>query len=457
MTLRGNTLVILVASIAAIAGILFGYDTGVISGAILYINDEFELTSWINGFVVSSVLFGALLGSAVGGRFADYFGRRKLLIVTALVFLVGTLETALAFSVPILILGRVIVGIAIGVASFATPLYISEIAPAEYRGALVSLNQLAITVGIVLSYTVDAYFAKHGGDWRFMLGSGIIPAVILFFGMFFLPKSPRWLIYKGKRDEACVILQRIRGRDNVSHELEEIEESIQRRTNWHLLLQKWLRPALFIGLGLAFFQQCTGINTIIYYAPTIFEMAGFRSAVVAIFATLGVGLANVLFTIITLPLIDKWGRRPLLLTGLTAMTLGLMGLGAAFYFGDQLEFLRWIALFSMVFYIAGFAMGLGPIMWLMLSEIYPLEIRGLGSSLAASTCWGFNMLVTLTFLAMTEFFGTSGTFLIYTLMCIIGLMFVAIFVPETKGVHLEQIERNLRAGVKAKDLGQRTP
>ena len=399
-------------------------------------------------------MFGALLGSAVGGRFADYFGRRKLLIVTALVFFVGTLETALAFSVPILIVGRIIVGIAIGVASFTTPLYISEIAPAEYRGALVSLNQLAITVGIVLSYAIDAYFAKHGGDWRLMLGSGMVPAVILLVGMIFLPKSPRWLVYKGKQEEALTILQQIRGYDDVHQELAEIEHSIQRRTNWRLLLQKWLRPALIIGLGLAIFQQCTGINTIIYYAPTVFQMAGFHNAVVAILATLGVGVANVLFTIVAIPLIDKWGRRPLLILGLIAMTLGLVGLSVAFYLGSQVEFLRWIALGSMVLYIAGFAIGLGPMMWLMLSEIYPLEIRGLGSSVAASMCWSFNMIVALTFLAFIKFLGPSGTFLLYTIMCIFGLIFVGICVPETKGVHLEQIEKNLRSGAKARNLGQ---
>jgi sugar porter (SP) family MFS transporter len=445
--------VVLTASIAAIAGVLFGFDTGVISGAILFIKTEFHLTPLMNGAVVSAVLFGALLGSMISGYFADYFGRRMLLIITALIFVVGTLLSATAPSVLILMLSRGVVGFAIGIASFTTPLYISEIAPPRFRGALVSLNQLAITIGILVSYGVDTYFAE-AQNWRWMLGVGVVPAVILFCGMFFLPRSPRWMVLKGNKEAARKVLSDIRGIKDVSAELDEIQDSIQEKPNWRMLFRHWLMPALVIGVGLAFFQQCTGINTIIYYAPTIFQLAGFHSATIAILATAGVGVVNVLFTILALFLIDSWGRRPLLLIGLTGMCVSLVILSISFYVGGDSELLKWLALGSMVIYIACFAMSLGPIMWLVISEIFPLEVRGIGSSLAVSACWGFNLIVAVSFLTLINALGPSGTFLIFAVFSIAAIVFVHRLVPETKGVSLEHIETNLRAGIPSRDLGQ---
>ena len=449
-----NFYVIMVATIAAIAGILFGFDTGVVSGAILFIRNEYHLSNLMNGVVVSAVLAGALVGSLLSGSFADYFGRRKLLIITSLIFIVGTIGSAMAFSIPSLIISRFVVGLAIGIASFAAPLYISEVAPPERRGALVSLNQLAITVGILLAYFVDMAYSSKLHNWRLMFGFGVIPAVILFFGMLCLPKSPRWLVLKGRIDEARKTLQRVRGVFFREEELIGIKNSLKEQGSWKLMFQRWVLPAVGIGLGLGFLQQCTGINTIIYYAPTIFEMAGFKSASGAILATTGVGVVNVLFTIIALPLIDRWGRRPLLLSGMVCMLFSLCFLALSFAFQNDIASLRWFALASMLIYIAGFAVSLGPIMWLIIAEIFPLEIRGFASSLMVSASWLFNALVAVTFLTLIQKLGQTGTFLIYGVICFFGILFIFFKVPETKGSSLEQIENNLRAGVRTVDLGK---
>ncbi|OGT53723.1 MAG: MFS transporter [Gammaproteobacteria bacterium RIFCSPHIGHO2_12_FULL_41_15] len=445
--------VMLVAAVAALAGILFGYDTGVISGAILFIAPHFHLSPAWTGFTVSAVLFGALIGSLMGGRVADYIGRRKLLIITAIVFLVGTIGSAWADNVWMLVLGRIVVGLAIGIASFVAPLYISEIAPPRFRGMLVSLNQLAITIGIVVSYLVNIYFAKAGA-WRWMLGLGAVPALILLLGMLVLPRSPRWMVLKGFTKEAEAVLKKLRARTNVDQELSEIEHSIEGQTaDWRMVFQPWLIPALVVAFGLALFQQVTGINTIIYYAPKIFEYAGFNTASGAISVTLIIGIVNVLFTIIALPIIDLWGRRPLLLCGLFGMGLSLCVLGYAFHMGAFGGGLKWMALGSMVVFIASFAMSLGPIMWLVIAEVFPLEVRGFASSLAVAASWGFNMMVALLFPIMLSDLGTAWTFYIFTAFCILGWFFVFFMVPETKGVTLEKIEENLRAGLPSRKLG----
>lgn len=404
---ENQSIIILIASIAAVSGILLGYETGVISGAILYIDDEFVLSPWLNHFVVSSILLGAFLGCLIGGCLADYWGRRVLLIMAALIFLIGTIESTLAASSTSLILSRTILGIGVGIASFTAPLYIAEIAPAKSRGMLVSFNQLAITIGIVAAYILDAYYAKHGGQWRWMFGVGIVPAIILLIGMLCLPNSPQWL----------------EARENTG-------------PKWTELFQPWGRSALIVGVGLAFFQQCTGINAIIYFAPTVFEIVGFQNHTVALLATFGVGLVNIMVTVLFLSFIDRLGRRPLLLIGLIGMTAGLIGLSIAFYLGVSSSELKWLAFSGMMLYIVSFAMSLGPIVWLVIVEIFSLDTRGLGVGLAASSCWGFNIIVTILFLPLIQLLGTSGTFLIYALLCMLGIIFVAAYVPETCGAPL---------------------
>jgi SP family galactose:H+ symporter-like MFS transporter len=449
---HNNYLIYFISIFAAMTGLLFGYDTGVISGAILFIRHDFQLTSFSIEMTVSAVLLGALIGSAASGHLADLLGRRKILLYVAIAFVIGTLTTAFAPYNSILILGRIILGIAIGVGSFTAPLYLAEISPQKIRGMLVSLNQLAITIGILSAYIVDYYYSTTG-NWRLMLGIGTFPAVILLTGTFFLPESPRWLILKGLINEAHQTLIRIRATLNVYNELEDIKRNVkQKQGTWRLLLTKKLRPIVYISLGLSFFQQATGINTIIYYAPTILQMTGFNQASSAILATLAIGVFNVLFTIIALPLIDLWGRRPLLLIGLAGMFISLLAQCIAFYF-PEFHQLRWLAVGSMVFYIACFAMSLGPIMWLVISEVFPLEIRGIGISLAISASWAFNMLVALTLLTLIEAFGVSGTFSIYAALCVFGVLFVYFLVPETKDCSLEEIEKNLRDGKSARELG----
>lgn len=447
---------LLMAFIAALSGILFGYDTGVMSGAILFIEQEFPLTAGMNGIVMGAVLLGALFGAIFSGRLTDLFGRKNLLLTVACIFILGSLATAIAPSIPYLITGRIVVGIAIGIASYTAPLYISEISPHKQRGALVALNQLAVTIGILLSYIVDYGFAYYG-SWRWMLGLGAVPGLFLFIGMLYLPDSPRWLLSKGRDTLAKTVLQKIRGtKAHVSEEFQSIKKSIQKETaDWTFVFSHHVRPVLWIGFGLAFIQQVTGINTILYYAPSILQMSGFGSSTTAILATMGIGGMLVVVTIIALPLIDFIGRRPLLIAGLIGMAISLGMLSYLFRFGNQIgDSLHWLALLSMLIYISCFSFSLGPIMWLMIAEIYPLKVRGVGASLATCMNWASNLLVTATFLKLVELLGASGTFGLYMAFSLLSILFVYYLVPETKGITLEQIEKNLFSGKQWRKLGK---
>ena len=434
---------VFIALVAALAGILFGYDTGVISGAILFINHDFHLSSLSNGIVVSSVLLGALISAAFSGGLTDHYGRKSILISVACIFIIGSIATALAPTVPWLIFGRIIVGMAIGIASYAAPLYISEISPPQYRGALVSLNQVAISVGILVSYVADYIFAQFDA-WRLMLGFGVIPALLLLIGMFFLPRSPRWLVAQGHNQKAIDILRRIRGGDeNVDKELNDIHANMKEgKGNWRLLFSKRIRPVVIIGAGLAIMQQATGINTILYYAPTIFTYADGHTNSSAILTTMAIGAIFVLFSIIALPLLDTLGRRKLLFTGLVGMALGLLMMAWGFHARGH-EYAQLTLHIGVLVYIASFAISLGPVMWLMIAEIYPLNVRGLGASFATCMNWFANGLVALSFLTIVDKIGISNTFLIYFVMCIVSIVFIYFLVPETKGVTLERIEANL--------------
>jgi SP family galactose:H+ symporter-like MFS transporter len=450
-----NTFVIIVAAITAIGGLLFGYDTGVISGAILFIREAFSLSSTMQEIVVSAVLVGAVIGAGSGGILADRFGRRKMIIIAAVIFVLGAVFTATTVNVYSLIAGRIAVGIAIGIASFIAPMYISEVAPSNIRGALVSLNQLAITIGIVISYLVDFAFAPTGG-WRWMLGLAVIPGAILGIGMFIMPSSPRWLLSKGNDEKARSVLERIRITKNVNSELNEIDKSLkkQKQTGWADLLNPLFKPALIIGIGLAIFQQLTGINTVIYYAPTILQFAGLKSATVAILATAGIGIVNMLITIVAIGLIDKVGRRPLLLIGILGMVISLGLLGIVFSLPNLSNSLGLFAVICLMLYIGSFAIGLGPVFWLMISEIYPLKIRGRAMSIATVVNWGMNLLVAITFLSLVQIIGASGTFWFYGVIGILAWVFVYRLVPETKGKTLEEIESHWRKGKHPREMGK---
>ena len=448
-----KSVIYMTAGIAALAGLLFGYDTGVISGAILFIKDQFKLVSSAVEVVVSAVLLGAVIGAAFSGAITDRFGRKKVLIVTALLFAIGAIGASLAASVGVIVFFRLIIGIAIGVASYTAPLYISEISPPEMRGALVSLNQLMITCGIVVSYLVD-YVLSGADQWRWMFALGAIPAVILIIGMIALSESPRWLISRNMIAEARVILARVMPQEKIDAEMRSIQGSLTAKEgSWKELLQPWIRPALIVGIALAFFQQATGINTIIYYAPTIFEFAGFESHKVAILATVGVGVVNVLMTVVAIWFIDRLGRKPLLYIGMTGMAISLGLLGLAFNMPSITGALKMITVLGVVFYIASFAISLGPIFWLMIAEIYPLNVRGRAMSLATVANWGFNAIVASTFLTLTDKLGKAGTFWFYTIICVIGIAFCYLYVPETKGHSLEEIEAHLRKNKGLRSLG----
>jgi sugar porter (SP) family MFS transporter len=437
-----NIFVILVAAITSIGGLLFGYDTGVISGAILFIREDFVLSSIAQEVTVSAVLIGAVIGASISGMLADKYGRKIMIVLASIIFGIGAIFSAFSPNVNALIASRVVVGIAIGMASFIVPLYIAEVAPINIRGALVSLNQLAITLGIVISYMVDLYFAPNG-SWRWMLGLAVIPSLVLAFGMFFMPPSPRWLISKGSESKAIKVLKRIRGIENVDKEVNEIEQTLllENEGKWSDLLEPKIRSALIIGIGLAAFQQLTGINTVIYYAPTILEFAGLQTATVTIFATVGIGVVNVLLTVVSILLIDRVGRRPLLLIGITGMILSLGIMGLAFIMPNLTGSLGWVAIICLMLYVGSFAISLGPIFWLMIAEIYPLRIRGRAMSIVTMINWATNLMVAITFLTIIELLGASGTFWLYGVVAVLSLIFVYYRVPETKGKSLEEIER----------------
>ena len=448
--LRGTRFVYVAASFAALGGLLFGYDTGVISGALIFIKREFGLTTLAEEIVVSGVLLGATLGAIVGGKAADLFGRRRVLLVTAAIFGIGALASAVAPSPSVLIVSRVVLGLAIGLASTNVPVYLSEVAPPHARGWVVSLFQLAVTVGIVVAYLTDYAFAGVEG-WRWMLGLAVAPALVFGIGMFFLPETPRWLVRRGQHEVAHRVLVCIRELPDVNIEIEEIKASLAQQAesgHWTDLLRRQVRPALVVGLGLAVFQQITGINTVIYYAPRILQTAGLNSASGAILATVGVGVVNVGMTILAMFLVDRAGRRPLLLVGIAGMiiTLGVLGLSFRYPSGQ----LAWIAVICLMGYVASFAISLGPIFWLLIAEIYPLKIRGLAEGTAATFNWASNLVVSLTFLTLVEKLGASSTFFLYALASVASWIFAYYFVPETKGRTLEQIEAFWRARHRAR-------
>jgi sugar porter (SP) family MFS transporter len=429
----------LVASVAALGGLLFGYDTGVISGAILFITKEFDLTTRLQAFTISVVLLGCMLGAVLAGGIADRIGRRRTLLAAGIVFLVGALISAFTPNEMVLLAGRFIVGIGIGFSSVVAPLYISEVAPAPSRGALVSLYQFAITVGILAAYLVDFGFASAGG-WRWMLGLALIPSLVLVGGMIVMPESPRFLFKIGDAGRARSELDRIYD-DPAASASEEasIAESLRaKRAGIEAFAQPSLRLALFIGIALAVLQQITGINTVIYYGPQIFEMAGIASASASILAQTLVGVVNCGMTLIAIFFVDRVGRKPLLYVGLTGMFLALATM--AFAFSRPLSgALGSITLVSMMVYVGCFAFSLGPIVWLLISEIFPLPVRGLGMSLSTLANWVGNFLVSQFFLTMIERLGRPVTFGVYALLCIVTILFVRSMVPETKRELLEQI------------------
>lgn len=444
---RTTRLVYLISVIAAIGGFLFGYDTGVISGALLFIEKDFTLSPFVEGIVVSAILVGAFFGAFGCGPLSDRIGRRRSILVLAVVFIIGSVLAATSVSVPMLIGARVVLGIGVGGASVLVPVYISEAAPPHLRGRLVSVNQLLLTVGILAAYLTNALFAYDGG-WRWMFALGTVPAAVLALGILPLPETPRWLVEEGRRDEALRVLRRLRDDRTAERELAEIEEIRQEEeeeehTSWRDLLQPWVRPALIAGIGVSLFGQAGGINTVIYYAPKILQGAGLGSSS-AILATVGIGAVNVVMTVVGMSLVDRAGRRLLLMVGfaLMAVCLGVLGIALG---GKVTGTTGLIAIICLLVYIAAFAVSVGVVVFVLPSEIYPLRIRGAAMSATLMCNWGMNFLVALTFLSLLNGLGSSLTFWLYAVVCVLGLGYAIKLVPETKGRSLEDIERWLRS------------
>lgn len=435
-----NLTVVLTAMVAALGGLLFGFDTSVISGAMLFLRTDFHLSDTQLEFAVGIALAGALVGSALAGYCTDRWGRRWLLLVTALGFGLFSVLTGLARGLVSFSLARFFVGTCIGIASLAVPLYIAEMAPARIRGALVSLNQLAITIGIGVAYFVD-YALASSQSWRWMFASAVLPAIILLVGMMFLPESPRWLARKGFRDRALQNLRRLGRGEEAEAELAEVESTLQEEPEgFGILFQPGFRVAVLVGIGLAIFQQITGINTIIYYSPAILQMSGYPSAKAAILATAIIGVGNVSITLVSMALVDRLGRRFLLLLSTAGMGVALALMGTAF----SLKAGSTVVFYEVIAYIFSFGIGLGPVMWLLISEIYPTKIRGKAMSLATLSVWGSNWIVAVTFLSLFHHAGPAKTFWLYACICVAAFIFCYVLVPETKGRSLEAIEQHWR-------------
>jgi len=449
---------------AALAGLLFGLDIGVISGAQQFIQKEFQLQDWTVESIVSALLWGAVFGTLVSGFLSSHFGRRKTILISALVFIVGSLLCAFANSADILIVARFLLGIAVGVASFTAPLYLSEISPQTVRGSMISMYQLMITIGIVIAFASDAWLASYatidgvtGGHWRIMLGIVALPAAVMFVGVLFLPESPRWLFMKGRKMDALGVFSHMRlEAAEIAVEVREIEESLRvKQSGFSMFFQNSnFRRAIMLGMGLQTIQQLTGINVVMYYAPHIFKIAGFANTTEQMWGTVIVGVTNVLATFIAIALVDRLGRKPIMYAGFVVMGLAMLSVG--YIFKSNIEAhpdLGYPAIFALLMFIVGFAMSAGPIIWILCSEIYPNSGRDLGVTFSTSTNWFVNAIVGQTFLTLLNTLGNGNTFLMYGGLNALFIIFFLMYVPETKGVSLEKIEANLLSGLPLRKIG----
>ena len=436
---KTSLFVILVAASAATAGLLFGYDTAVINGALVYLRAEFHLTSVKTELVATVLLWGCAVGAALAGWASDRFGRRVVLFAAGLLFCVSALGAAFPSQLWQLIAARVLGGIAIGSASLIVPLYIAEIAPARVRGRLLTLNQLAIVTGILIAFVSNYGLARlTHGSWRWMFGLGAVPAVALCVSLLWIPESPRWLLQRGKRERARATLQQISPGIEVESALNEIAESLTEEVGtYRELLGHALRKPLVLTVMLAIIQQVTGINTVLYYGAIVFAEHGGASASQAIGMNVMVGVVNLLFTVVALLMIDRLGRRPLLLTATGGMGLCLLVFAAMLHYLPGRSALLLVPVLG---YVACFAFGLGTGVWVCLAELFPNRIRGRAMSIATMVLWISVSCVTATFLSLIKIFTASGVFLGYALLCAASFVYIFLRLPETKNRTLEEIE-----------------
>lgn len=438
-----------ISLVAALGGLLFGYDTGVISGTIGLLETRFLLNPSMVGWVASCALIGCIFGAAIAGTLNDYLGRRKVLLISAVLFLTSALGTALPKDLTQFILFRFLGGIGVGAASMTSPLYIAEVTPTPIRGRMISINQFAIVLGFIVVYFVNYMIAIGRNEtwliltgWRWMFGSEALPAILLLILLFFVPESPRWLFKQGREEQSFNILSRINRTDIARRELQEIKEIVRQETGSILqLFQPGLRVALMLGIVLAILQQITGINVVLYYAPEIFKNLGYGIET-ALLQTVLVGAVNVSFTIIAIWTVDLLGRKPLMIIGASGMGVALCVIGLLFFLNQS----SLIVVIFVLIFIASFAVSLGPVVWIILAEIFPTSIRGRAMSIATVILWISCYIISQTFPMMdknpwlVQNFNHGFSFWVYSFFCLVTVLFVIKFLPETKGKSLEEIE-----------------
>ncbi|QGX91627.1 sugar porter family MFS transporter [Tatumella sp. TA1] len=445
-----------VGGIAALSGLLFGLDIGVIAGALPFLAHDLSITNHQQEWVVSAMMFGAAIGALTAGWMSYRLGRKKSILTGAVLFVIGSLWSAFSPDVTSLVCARVLLGLAVGFASYTAPLYIAEIAPERYRGSMISMYQMMLTTGIVVAFLSDAALS-YSGNWRLMLGVIALPALVLFIGVLFLPNSPRWLAATGRYHDAQKVLERLRSSDSqAQQELNEIRESLQvKQSGWALFRSNTnFRRSVGLGVLLQVMQQFTGMNVVMYYAPKIFAITGFASTSQQMWGTVIVGITNMLATLIAVGLVDRWGRKPMLFTSFLVMAVGMGALGLFIHMGIHSLAVQYASIIMLLLFIVGFAMAAGPVIWLLCSEVQPLKGRDFGITLSTTTNWVANMIVGATFLTLLDSFGNANTFWLYGALNVLFIVITVWLVPETKNVSLEHIERNLMQGKALRHIGK---
>ncbi len=453
-----NFITIRIAIIAALAGLLFGMDTGYINGSLQYISQSFDLNEYQQGYVTSILLVGAALGALFSGFLSKKFGRRKVLLIAGAIFSLATLVTIFSPNYEIFFTARFVLGVGVGVSSFIAPLYLSEISPKEFRGALIGMYQLMVTIGLFLVFITNSVLdSTH--SWRLMMVALAIPSILMFVGCLTLPKSPRWLVLTGRASEAELVLKKIRtSEEDSQQEFMEIKEITHTSMNpFSMLKHKFFIKIILVGMGLQIFQQLTGINVFFYYSSQIFEGAGFTNPMVS---TITIGLLNVLTTVLAIRYIDKFGRKPILYFGLVLVIISCFAVGGIFtshhIVGQAMVLsysLQWTALAFCLIFVFGFAIAMGPVVWILCSEIQPVEGRDLGITASTMSNWVSNAII-VNFALGFVIHSPGKVFIFFGITSIVCLLFVKILVPETKGVSLEEIENNLRAGKPLAKIGR---
>lgn len=439
----------LIFILGALGGLLYGYDNGLISGALLFIDNDIPLNSFTEGLVVSSMLIGAIIGSGASGPLADKLGRRRLVLFIAIIYIIGSITLFIAPNITILVIGRLIIGLAVGGSMATVPVYLSEMAPTELRGSLGTLNQLMITIGILSAYIVNYAFADIEG-WRWMLGLAVVPSIILLIGIVFMPESPRWLLeHRSEQAARDVMKITFDNNEEINSEIKEMREiSAISESTWAVIKSPWLRPTLIIGCIFALFQQIVGINAIIFYAPTIFSKAGLGEAT-SILGTVGIGTINVLVTIIAVFIVDKVDRKKLLVTGNIGMVTSLI-IMAVLIWTIGITSSSWIIIICLSLFIVFFGITWGPILWVMLPEMFPTRARGAATGVATLVLNIGTLIVAQLFPILNNALSTEWVFLIFAMIGVFALAFVIKYLPETRGRSLEEIEYDLRLRTGAK-------